>query len=137
MPFGPTPPRVAKLNPSTTVMWSNGALFNGFIRFGLVAPTIGGNDVSQLAENAAFEGERVPVNTIIPIIAGKFDTDLGLFYNEDLNPPNSQYVIWYYDLSGNLIAGPSTLFSVNQTSPALPALTLTVPVAGSTIPPSA
>ncbi len=135
MPFG-TAPRIAKLNPDTQILWSDGSEFNGFVRFGLVVPRIGGNDVTQLDSAAVFPGEQIPLNTMVPILDGRFSQFVGLFYNADISPPNSQYVIWYYDLSGNLIAGPSVQFVISQNHPALPAATLNVPTVGSTIPPS-
>lgn len=119
--------------PTSTVTWSDGTNFNGFALVGLVMPT-SGTDWSFVARGSMSSGQKLPVFAMIPIVDGLFNTSLGLYFNADIEPPNSKYVYWFYDSTRRQIAGPSALFSVTADPIVLPALTITAPTAGSTIP---
>jgi hypothetical protein len=124
--------RIAKF-PTSTVTWSNGQNFNGWALVGLVMPT-SGTDWSFVARGDMAPGQKLPVFAMVPIVDGLFNTSLGLYFNADIDPPNSQYVYWFYDSTRRQVAGPSSLFTVTADPLTLPALTLTVPSAGATLP---
>ncbi len=127
----------AKINDATPVTWSNGANFTGILRVGIVVPSFGvDTDSEGVTVLNVTPTLNLPLNTIFPVTNGKIDQSTELLYNASISPPNSQYVCWFYDSVGRLIAGPSTQFSVTSTPVTLPVLTLTAPVVGSTIPPS-
>lgn len=126
-------PRSAKL--SGTVQWDDGENFNGFIICLLVPPTKSGSDWTAIYTGTDTDSPRkVPTRFIIPIVDGEYNQSLGLFFNADLTPHNSQYAAYFYDSTGTQIAGPTAVFSVtaDPTTPTVP--TLTAPVLGSTIP---
>lgn len=125
-------PRIAKFSTST-LTWSDGAAFNGFALIGLVMPT-SGTDWSFATRGDFVPGQRLPTFAMIPITNGLFNTSVGLYYNEDIKPQNTQYVLWYYDSTRRQIAGPSTKFTVTADPLTLPSLTLTAPSLGSTNP---
>lgn len=128
-------PRTATFNQTTQVTWSDGSLFNGFALVGLVVPLDGtSTPYATVAMGDFYPQYRLPQFTVCPIINGVFNNSVGLYYNEDISPPNTQYAYWVYDVTGKRIAGPSALFSVSSSPVALPALTLTVPTVGSTPP---
>lgn len=73
----------------------------------------------------------VPTWAPIPIIEGQFLPTFGVYYNADLNPPNSQYIAYVYDNNGVQVAGPSIAFTISTPTFAPPSLTLTLPSVGS------
>jgi hypothetical protein len=126
-------PRIAKL--AGTVQWSDGVDFSGYAVFGLVMPETGGTDWPFLSQGGTTpDPVRISQWSVIPIEQGAFNEALGLFYNGDIVPQNSKYVVYYYDKNLVKIAEDTTPFSVtaDPTTPVIP--TLTAPVAGSTIP---
>lgn len=132
----PTPPQVATLSQSTTITWSNGDLFNGFLLLGLVLPNSGSTWV-EVDLGGQSPAERIPLFTRVPVVDGKFDNSVGVLYNSSISPPNTKYAAWYYDASSyppRQIAGPSALFTVSSATLTPPALTLTAPTAGTTPP---
>jgi len=126
-------PQVGKFDQSVTVQWSNGSNFDGFILVGLVPPT-NVTDWAEIGISGYYPPQRVPVFARVPIVDGKFDSTAGLFFNADLEPPNTRYVAWYYDITRRQIAGPSSQFQVTADPFTPPSLTLTAPSAGSTNP---
>jgi hypothetical protein len=117
--------------PSGTVVWSDGSLFDGILAVGIKGMVDGGG----AAWPSATLGNRslhrtLPIFAPIDIVEGVFDANAGVFYNEDLTPPGTQYVAWYYDSTGKQVAGPSAAFTVTASSFTVPALTLTVPSIG-------
>lgn len=122
--------RSAQFNQNVVVAWSNGANFTGFLLVGLVLPT----GYTQAFYQTAYPFVAVPTFLKVPINNGSFHPAEGITYNADLEPPNTQYVCWYYDSTGQQIAGPSPLFTVATATCTPPSLTLTAPSAGA-IPP--
>lgn len=122
--------RSAQFNQNVVVAWSNGANFTGFLLVGLVLPT----GYTQAFYQTAYPFVAVPTFLKVPINNGSFHPAEGITYNADLEPPNTQYVCWYYDSTGQQIAGPSPLFTVSTSTCTPPSLTLTAPSAGA-IPP--
>lgn len=133
----PLPPRTASLSASDEVAWSDATLFDGFLLLGLVTPESGGTSWAELQLGGGFRSERLPLFQRIDVIDGKYDTSAKVLQNSSISPPNSKYAAWFYDNSTppRKIAGPSTLFTVSTDTFSPPALTLTVPAAGS-VPPT-
>lgn len=136
MPFhGPNPQSGAV--QSETYNWSDGTSFTGSLRLGLVVPKYDGTDDAPFITLAwQTPACQVPLNTFIQITNGKPDTNTQAFFNSSLRPPNSQYVAWWYDSTGELIDGPSAQFTISSNPFTPPTPTLTVPTVGSTVPPS-
>lgn len=125
-----TAPRVAKFSQSAVTQWSDGTNFTGFCLIGIVPPTTGGTDFSFVSFGDNFPAQRLPVWAIIPIKNGYFDSDLGLFYTTDIEPPAAKYIAYYYDSTGRQIAGPTAQFTVTSDPVTPPSATLTVPTTG-------
>lgn len=121
-------PRVGHF-PTTPIKWSNGTNFSGFILIGLVPPTFLSGQAPQVDFSLIYPTEVIPTNAIIPINNGMIDQSLGLFYNQDISPPNSEYYALFYDSSKALIGGSNTNYFIVSTNPInnLPIPTLTAP----------
>jgi hypothetical protein len=136
MPIHGSQPRLAKLTDSSYT-WANGTTFTGFVRLGLIVSKYGGTvDAPEITLATQSPAQPLPLNTVIQITNGKADSQARVFYNADLRPPNSQYVAWWYDSTGTLIAGPSVQFTVSTDPFSPPTPTLTTPSVGDEIPPS-
>lgn len=134
-------PRYARLTGTPLLYWSdNTTPFNGFALVGLIWPSTisGSNTYSSLDYGNLYPSISLPRWQRLPIVFGQVNTSLGLFVNNDLVPPGSQYICSYYDSTGTLIAGPSSPFTVtagpesfpggNVIGPiSLPVLTLPLP----------
>lgn len=125
------PVRVGK--PQGTVLWSDGTPFNGYFLAGIVLPKSGGVVWPFVTLEGAAE-QRIPIWFPIPIKNGNFNPSGGLIFNEDINPPNSQYVAYYYDKARQKIAGPSSFFTVSSETFTPPVLTLSATQPGDTGP---
>ncbi len=117
--------------PSGTVLWSDGSSFDGMLGIGIKGMVDGGGAAwpSTVLGNRSIR-RILPIWAPIDIVEGQFDSNGGVFFNEDLTPPGTQYIASYFDTTGKLVAGPSTAFTVTATSFTVPALTLTVPIVG-------
>lgn len=129
-------PRKGKFPGDVTITWSDGSNFNGIAWFGIVTPLYGGTEPATSVDWGDFyPQQKIPTTAGCPIIDGKFNTSLGLFYNEDLTPPNSKYVMRIYDTTLRLLYGPSLAFTVNSETINLPSVSpITVPSSGSSGP---
>jgi hypothetical protein len=128
-------PRNAKL--SGTILWSDGSNFNGFAIIGLVLPTSSGVAWPELTIEPNSPRQRLPLWLTVPIINGAYNQQIGVWFNEDIDPPNSKYCSYFFDSSMKQLAGPTTpadFFTVTVDPTPLAAPTLTVPIAGVTIP---
>lgn len=133
----PASPRVGKL--TGTITWSDGSSFNGFAVVGLVLPTSSGTAWPELTLEPGSPRQRLPLWSTIPIINGAFNQQLGLWFNEDINPPNTKYIIYYYDTSLKTPAvgvpsGIGDAFTVTADPTTPPTYTLTAPIAGTAVP---
>jgi len=108
------------------VTWDDGSALTGFLLVGLVLPT----GYAQGYYAATYPDVAIPTFLKVPIINGSFHTAESICYNADIEPPNSRYVAWYYDSTGQQIAGPTALFSVSTTTCTPPSLTLPTPAIG-------
>jgi hypothetical protein len=128
-------PQIGKL--TGTITWSDGSNFNGFAVIGLVFPTSSGAAWPELSLEPNSFRQRIPQWSVIPIVDGAFNSSVGLFYNENIDPPNTKYAIYYYDSSNKVVGSPSApadffIISAPTTTPTM--YTLTVPIAGTAIP---
>lgn len=122
----PQLPRFAKFDPSVSVTWDDGSALTGFLLIGLVLPT--GYQLGYYA--ATYPNVPIPTFLKVPINNGSFHTAESICYNADIEPPNTRYVAWYYDSTGQQIAGPSSLFTVSTATCTPPSLTLPTPAVG-------
>lgn len=128
-------PRIAKI--SGTFSWSNGDLFNGFLVLALVFPTSGGAAWPEITVEPNQSRQRIPVWITIPIKDGVANQQCGVFYNADIDPPNTKYASYYYDTSLKSVASPSSssdFFTVSADPTTPTTYTLTVPTAGTAVP---
>ncbi len=132
-------PRKATFSQTQTFTWSTGQAFNGAAIVGVVIPTTGGTTETVYPEiNYGNVPENYPLPkgfARIPIDDGKLHSNLGLFYNSDITPPNTQYVHYIIDSTNKLVAGPGALFTVSASPITLPTLTLTSPVTTNAVAP--
>lgn len=132
-------PRIGKFDQSHTYQWSNGDNFNGFAAIALTRPATGA-ETSTAYKRLVLTGVNprtwLPVGfSFIPIQNGKLDSNLGLYYNLDINPPGSQYIAYYYDSSKYFVAGPTDPFTVSSATILPEVLPLPVPIGAGTITP--
>lgn len=128
-------PRSAYVIPSsgTQLLWSDGSYFDGFI---LIALNSGQTQPYCYLDNADYV-QRLPQYTKIRVTAGIIDPTQRLYFTADIQPPNSRYWAWFYDLTGTLIyptVGNPSAFTVTTDPHPLTIQTLTVPTAPSTPP---
>lgn len=128
-------PRTATL--TGTVSWSGGELFDGFVLIGLAQPSNSEGDYTVTLDAAAMR-QRIPIWTKIKIKDGVFDTAAKLYWNADIEPPNTKYAAYFYANPRKRVAplSPSTpsLFTVASTEYAITVPTLTDPVASVSAP---
>jgi len=122
----PQLPRFAKFDPSVSVTWDDGSALTGFLLVGLVLPT----GYQRAFYAATYPNVPIPTFLKVPINNGSFHNAESICYNADLEPPNSRYIAWYYDSTGQQIAGPTALFSVSTATCTPPSLTLPTPAVG-------
>lgn len=119
---------------SGTVNWSDATPFNGFAVFLLVPPD--GYSKMFLADN--YPAVRIPLRIIVPVVNGQFNQNCKIWYNADLEPPNSKWVIYWLDFTGATIASPASMsdsFTVSTSTHTVTPPTLTAPTAEASLPP--
>lgn len=131
-----TNPRSGKFDSSVTVSWSDGTLFTGYAYVGLIPPTYGvSDDATYLTiRNFGSSPSRVPDRIPVPIIEGKYNNTVALWYNADLVPPNSQYEMKLYDSTKRSVSSFSAPFTVSSDPFTPPVITPTAPTVGSNVP---
>lgn len=125
----PTAPQAAMLVPSTgTVLWSNGEPFDGYLVAGLALPTYSGGTVyPYVTVEGAPAPLRIPQWSKIPVIEGVIDQGSQVLLNSSIQPPNSRYAFFWYDVTGRQVANDAVLYNVNTTTFTVPVPTLTAP----------
>lgn len=89
-------------NPNP-VLWNNNIPFDGYLWLGLSIPS--GYDHPSLWNSE--RPQAIPQFTKIPIIGGTIDPGTQVFYNSDINPPNTLYYAYWFDRLDRLVAPPS------------------------------
>jgi hypothetical protein len=130
----PSEPR--KANLAGTVSWSDGTPFTGYIYIGVAFPTSVDPNVTYATVwmNNQYPPQRLPKWYKIPIVQGVYEQTARIYYTADINPPNTRYCYYFYDVNGNLLYGPSALFTVTTTPHTITYLTLPVPTVGTVAP---
>ncbi|MEN6536829.1 MAG: hypothetical protein ABFD89_24450 [Bryobacteraceae bacterium] len=130
-----TAPKKAQLT-SSRISWSSGEYFDGHLVLGLACPVPTSGAISYVLSDNASPSARIPTWIRIPVVEGELSTEARVLNNADLEPPNSRYAAFWYDLAGRRVAGPSALFEVSGDSYAIDAIvpTLTSPVVSTSAP---
>jgi len=132
-------PRRATFSQTQSFTWSTGEAFNGAAIIGLVIPTTSGTAETVYPEvNYGNESENYPLPknfARVPIHEGKLSSALGLWYNADITPPNTQYVHYLIDSTNRVCTVAGAFFTVNSSPVTLPTLTITSPVTTNAVAP--
>lgn len=124
------PPSTATITPSVNpVLWSTTKPFNGWLVLGLAVPTLSSIPYPTISEDSTSPQVRLPIWTPIPITDGVINQNTKIFFTSTIEPPNCQYVAYWYDVNYEQIAGPSSLFTVTASPYTLTVPTLTAPIA--------
>jgi hypothetical protein len=117
-------------------------LFNGNLVVGLVVPLevqargVDPVDWPSLAYGGQTLLEKLPILTRIPIVDGVARQTEKVFYNADIDPPNSRYVAWLYDRNmvqlteptiNDTFAVSADTFTPTVAAPVIPTLGTTLP----------
>lgn len=129
-------PRTGKFDQNVTVSWSDGTLFTGYAYVGIIKPTYGANDdaLYMTVRNFGSAPSRVPDRIPVPIVEGKYNNSLALFYNADLVPPGSVYAMELFDSTKRLVSSQSSNFTVTTDPFTPPVITPTAPTTGTSFP---
>jgi hypothetical protein len=130
----PSEPR--KANLAGTVQYTDGTPFTGYIYIGVAFPTSVDPNVTYATVwmNNQYPPQRLPKWYKIPIVQGVYEQTARIYYTADINPPNTRYCYYFYDVNENLLYGPSSLFTVTTTPHTITYLTVPLPTA-TTVPP--
>lgn len=129
----PGQPRSGKF-PQTQITWSDGSIFNGFLLVSLVPPILSAISYTEGDFGLTYPTAQLPPFATIPIQNGQLNSNLGLFYNADISPPNTTYIARWYDTTKRLVSGPGSPFTVDSDPIALTIPSPTVPSSGGTPP---
>ncbi len=106
-------PKKAQLT-SSRISWDSGEHFDGHLVLGLAVPVpASGVAITFVLSDNASPSVRIPAWIRIPVVDGELSTEARVLNNADLEPPNSRYAAFWYDLTGRRVAGPSALFAVS------------------------
>lgn len=94
------------------IKWSDGALFNGYILLIIALPNQGAQQWTQIALRNSQPKLKVPQRVKIPIKEGVLDTFTLAWSTDSLVPENTQYSVWFYDDTDQLIAIGAQLFQI-------------------------
>ena len=136
MSVSPQNVRSAALTYGPTIDWSTGDHFNGYALLALCPPTSSGTNWPTLGQVANNPQTRLPLWVRVPIINGRYDNAIKIIFNEDIDPPNTRYAAYFYDLSNQRVApaGTPTMFEIDADPYTLTPPTLTAPIAPVTPP---
>lgn len=129
----PGQPRSAKFS-QTEITWSDGSKFNGFCLISLVPPILSAVTYTEADFGLVYPSQTLPAFATIPIQNGKLNSSLGLYYNEDISPPNTTYLSRFYDTTKRLVGAVGSPFTVSSDPIELVLPTLTVPSSGGSPP---
>ncbi len=95
-------PQYAKVTSVSPITWADGSLFSGYLLFGLALPTDSLGAVWGQV-NLYGTSQRLPIFTIIPIVEGQIDQNTSIFLTSQIDPPNTRYVLYWYDNTWKLV----------------------------------
>jgi len=114
----------AKIVTASTVLWSTGENFNGFLLL-LTAPANNANSLYLRGERRL----RVPVDLKVPVIDGVLCDDSRPWLTTELDPPGAKFCdIWYANDQVKIATGAS-LFTITADPHTITPPTLTTPAA--------
>lgn len=135
---GTNVPRASQIKTNPTgVFWSDGVtLFDGFLWVGLSIPTGGqpGTSFPYPWLIATTRKQRLPQFNKILIVNGAIDQTAQLLFNQDINPPGTQYYTYWFTSDGTLItpaSGAASPFTVTLPTTIIDVPSLTIPTGGS------
>ena len=120
-------PMVASL--AGTVKYSNGTLFDGYVLL-LIAPPPGYTSASIMNQLIV---QPICDHVKVRIQQGVYDQSARIYYTSYLEPPNCQYVAYFYD-NNDIQLGHTALFTVTANPYTITVPALTIPSATSVIP---
>lgn len=128
-------PAHSLVQTASTVQWSDGANFQGYVLFLLALPTFDGSAYTK----AYLKGDnqqqvRIPIRLKWPIVDGALNSDLRIWRNASIAPPNSKWYDVWYDETRNQVATGSGLITISADPYTLTVPTLTATVATATTP---
>lgn len=106
---------IARVHPvsSSPIVWSDGALFNGYMIMIMALPNQGIQQWTQVALRNSQPKLKIPQRVKIPIKEGVYDNFTMFWSTDSLVPENVVYSVWFYDDTDQLIAIGNQLFTVN------------------------
>lgn len=137
IPSTPQAPQSAQVNTNNLVEYSDTTPFNGFLWLGLELPSAG--TYTQPTLWNSYRYTQLPRYIQIPIIAGQIDQTTQVFLTTQQEPPGTQYVAYWFDAEGNLIAptsGTATPFSITDITYIITPPTLNKPSYSGAVPPT-
>jgi hypothetical protein len=102
----------AKLVSTSTIAWSDGTPFNGYVVLIMALPTQGVQQWTQVALRNSLPKLKCPQRVKVPIREGVYDTYTMVWTTDSLVPESVVYSAWYYDDTDQLIAVGTQLFSI-------------------------
>lgn len=128
----------SKATITGTVSWSNGVLFDGWLLLGIVRPENADGQWPSTVLAGQLAPQRLPIWLEIPISAGVIDTATKVFFNSSIEPPNTQYVAFWYDRNKRRLFPATgvapTPFTISTDPYAITVPTLTIPSTSATLP---
>lgn len=123
---------------SSTISWSDGTTFDGFIVFLTVVPStfqqsgVNGEVISAIPTFAKSSPlQDAPLWTIIPIRNGEIDGNFKVWKTTNYNPRGCKYTVYLFDASWTQITGvsgfPSGLFTLTNDTYTFTLGAITVP----------
>jgi hypothetical protein len=119
----------AQLTYSTTVQWSGGTLFDGYVLLIMALPSASGSTWSKVCLKDSRPRLRVPVRVMVPIRQGVYDPATQVWRTDSILPPSVRYSSFFYDSTDRLVAVGPDLFTITADSYTLTPPTLTDPTA--------
>ena len=129
--------RFATIQTASTVQWSDGTAFDGYLFMELGYPTSASVAWPTVAIGQRFPNETLPRRVVIPIKSGTVQSDPRVPLNPDIVPPGSRHYAYWYDANLKLVAptaGTATVINVNSETFTVTPPTLTVPTTSATSP---
>lgn len=132
----PRPTRSAALTYSSDIEWTSGEKFEGYVLLGIAMPEDADDEawptMGRVSDNPQT---RLPLWIPVPVTNGQYNDLIKVIWNEDIDPPNTKYAAYWYDLSGKLVnTDTPALFVIDEDPYTLAPPTLTSPTAAVTPP---
>ena len=119
----------SQLTSASTVLWSGGEPFNGYVLLLMALPNYSGTVWTRVSLRDCKPKLRIPTRVKIPIREGVYDVDTRLWQTTSIIPPGVKYSSFFYDDTDRLIAVGPDLFTVTVDPYVLAPPTLTDPTA--------